>query len=271
MADLAAPTALIPTALTIAGSDPSGGAGIQGDLKTFFAHGVHGMAVLAALTAQNVRGVFGVHDVPPDFVVAQLKAALDDRPVSAIKTGMLSVPLTIDAVASVLERRPPAHLVVDPVMVATSGAPLLRDDAVRILVERIFPLASVITPNLPEAERLLGQPVDDPMAAARALLQLGPKAVLLKGGHGTGDTVLDVLVGDGVEQRWVEPRIDTDQTHGTGCALAAGLAARLAHGDSLPDAVTAARAFVRRGLEHAAHGAVNHLAMSGGLAMRTRP
>jgi len=252
-----------PTAMTIAGSDPSGGAGIQGDLKTFFAHGVHGMAVLTALTAQNAAGVRGVHDVPAEFVVAQLEAALDDRAVAAVKTGMMSVPHTIDAVAAVLERRPPPHLVVDPVMVATSGDVLLRDDAVVVLVERLVPLATVLTPNRPEAERLLGRPFDDPAEAARDLLALGPKAVLLKGGHGTGGTVEDVLVADGVEERWVEPRLDTTQTHGTGCAIAAGLAARLALGDALAEAAAVARAYVRRALETAVHGAIDHLSMRG--------
>jgi hydroxymethylpyrimidine/phosphomethylpyrimidine kinase len=242
------------TALTIAGSDPSGGAGIQGDLKTFHGHGVYGMAVITALTVQNTRGVTGVHDVPADFVREQLEAVLDDMPVGAAKTGMLSVPATIHAIATVLAQRPVPHLVVDPVMVATSGDPLIRDDAVEVVVERLFPLATVITPNLPEAARLLGRAIEgeDAMrAAARDLLALGPNAVLLKGGHGDGAEVVDLLVtGEGARE-FRDARIDTPHTHGTGCALAAGLAAQLARGAALPDAVDVARAFVRRGLERA--------------------
>lgn len=259
------------TALTIAGSDPSGGAGIQGDLKTFHAHGVYGMAVITALTVQNTTGVSGVFDVPADFVARQLDAVLEDMPVGAAKTGMLSVTATIEAVASTLERRRVPHLVVDPVMVATSGDALLRDDAVSALVERLFPLATIVTPNLPEAQRLLGHAIETPeqmRTAALALRDLGARAVLLKGGHLPGRQVVDLLYFDGVFHEFGEPRLETEHTHGTGCALAAGIAAQLARGADLAEAVGRARDFVRRAIERAVvlgRGAnpINHLAAGG--------
>jgi len=252
------------TVLTIAGSDPSGGAGVQGDLKTFCVHGVYGMAVLTALTAQNTTGVTGVHDVPPDFVRKQLEMILDDMPVGAAKTGMMSVVPTIEAVADVLRRRPVPHLVVDPVMVASSGDSLLSDDAVGALMELLLPLATVITPNIPEAERLLGERIDS-VAAMRAAASRFGRPVLLKGGHLPGDELVDVLWCDGALHEFSGPRIDTPHTHGTGCAIAAGIAAQLALGATLPEAVSRARAFVRRGLEHAVvlgrgSNPLNHLA-----------
>jgi len=256
------------TALTIAGSDPSGGAGIQGDLKTFTRHGVYGMAALTALTVQNTQGVRGVHDVPPAFVAAQLDAIFDDLPVHAAKTGMVSVIPTIEAIAEVLARRGAPPLVVDPVMVATSGDPLLDDAAVRTLVTRLFPLAAVVTPNLPEAERLCGFAIESPShmeRAAQALVARGAPAVLVKGGHLGGDEIVDLLYFRGAFHAFRGPRIDTVHTHGTGCALSAAIAAGLALGDALPDAVERARAFVRRGLEEAVvlgkgTNPLNHLA-----------
>jgi len=260
------------SALTIAGSDPSGGAGVQGDLKTFHAHGVYGMAVITALTAQNTEGVFGVHDVPAAFVALQLERLLDDMPVHAAKTGMVSVVPTIEAIADVLARRPVPHLVVDPVMIATSGAALLRPEAVEAVLERLFPLAAVATPNLPEAERLCGFPVRDPASmreAARALHRRGPRAVLVKGGHLPGPRLLDLLYDGSSFREYEGPRIETRHTHGTGCALSAGIAARLALGDPLEEAVRAAREFVRRGLERAVvlgrgTNPLNHLAGAAG-------
>ena len=256
------------TALTIAGSDPSGGAGIQGDLKTFSAHGVYGMAVITALTAQNTVGVRDAFDVPPEFVRAQLDAVLDDLPVGAAKTGMLSVPATIEAVASVLGSRGLPFLVVDPVMVATSGDPLLRDDAVDVLVARLFPLATLITPNVPEAQRLSGmeiRTVEQMREAAAALVRRGARGVLITGGHLEGDRVVDLLHAGGAFREYAAPRLDTPHTHGTGCALAAAIAAHLARGAALPEAVAHARAFVRRGIERAVvlgrgHNPLNHLA-----------
>jgi hydroxymethylpyrimidine/phosphomethylpyrimidine kinase len=259
------------TALTIAGSDPSGGAGIQGDLKTFHAHGVYGMAVLTALTVQNTTGVFGVHDVPPEFVSAQLEAVLDDMPVGAAKTGMVSVIPTIEAIASVLRRRRLPHLIVDPVMIASSGDALLRDDAVSAIVERLFPLADVITPNIPEAGRLLDRRIEtvtDMRQASEDLKQMCPGAVLITGGHLSGPQVVDILYCDGVIHEFSDPRVETEHNHGSGCALAAGVAAQLARGSSVPEAVARARAFVRRGLETAAvlgrgRNPLNHLAAGG--------
>jgi len=259
------------TALTIAGSDPSGGAGIQGDLKTFHGHGVYGMAVLTALTVQNTTGVSGVHDVPPEFVAAQLKAVLDDMPVGAAKTGMVSVTPTIESIASVLVRRPVPHLVVDPVMIASSGDALLRDDAVDAIVEHLFPLADVVTPNIPEAGRLLDRRIEsvtDMRQAAEELRELTSAAILITGGHLPGSQVVDILYCDGVIHEFSDARIDTQHNHGTGCATAAGLAAQLARGTAIPEAVARARAFVRRGLESSVvlgrgRNPLNHLVAGG--------
>ncbi|HEX5138870.1 MAG TPA: bifunctional hydroxymethylpyrimidine kinase/phosphomethylpyrimidine kinase [Planctomycetota bacterium] len=259
------------TALTIAGSDPSGGAGVQGDLKTFQAHGVYGMAVLTALTAQNTKGVSGVHDVPAPFVARQIEAVLTDIPVGAAKTGMLSAAETVEVVASVLSRLRVPHLIVDPVMVATSGDALLRDDAVAVLLERLFPLATLVTPNLPEAERLADMrigTVEEMRRAAVRLRERGAQAVLVKGGHLPGDQVIDLLYADGAFHEFSGKRIRTEHTHGTGCALSAGIAAQLARGADLMEAVGRSRAFVRRGLERAiplGRGAspINHLAAGG--------
>lgn len=227
-----------PAALSIAGSDPSGGAGIQADLKAFADHQVYGMAVLAALTAQNTTGVTGVMPVPPRFLTAQLDAVLEDIPPAAIKIGMLGDEAAIAAVADRLEEAH-APVVLDPVMVATSGDPLLAPDAERALVARLVPRATVITPNKPEAERL-GLLKDPGRWAADHGV-----AVLLKGGHDREDTVLDQLFcPDGSTHRVEHPRIDTRHTHGTGCTLSSALAARLARGEALPDAVVGAVRYV---------------------------
>ncbi len=232
--------------LTVAGSDPSGGAGVQGDLKTFASHGVYGMAVLTALTAQSTQGVTDVHVPPPAFLRAQLETLLDDMPVHAAKTGMLPDAATIDVVVEVLARRGLPNLVVDPVMVATSGDALSQ--AGRELA-RLFPYAVLVTPNLPEVETLLGRPVDSVAAMRAAARDIDAPAVLVKGGHLPGDTIIDVLrVGSKITE-FQDERIDTPHSHGTGCALAAAIAARLACGDDVPTAVAKARAFVRRGLQ----------------------
>ena len=211
-----------PTALTVAGSDSGGGAGIQADLKTFLARGVYGMSVVTAVTAQDTRGVHAVHLVPPEVVRAQLRAVLGDFPVGAVKIGMLGDAARIDAVADVLEAlpsRPP--IVLDPVMVAKGGAPLLDPDAVRALRARLVPLATLVTPNVPEADAL-------------GALQ---GAVLRKGGHAPGDVVEDRLEVDGcIVRRWTHPRVASRNTHGTGCTLAACIAAELARGGTLEDA-----------------------------------
>src|SRR5690606_22889293 len=223
-------TPSVISALTIAGSDSGGGAGIQADLKTFAAHGVHGLSALAALTAQHTRGVTAVHVPPVDFLEAQIDACFDDFRIEAVKLGMLASAAVIEAVARSLERHRPRHVVVDPVMVATSGARLLEEDALHALRPRLLPLATVITPNLPEAELLLGRKIEDLQAmaqAADALRELGAAAVLLKGGHlpGGGD-VVDILVDADGEQRTAHPRLQ-GEAHGTGCTLASAVAANL--------------------------------------------
>jgi hydroxymethylpyrimidine/phosphomethylpyrimidine kinase len=269
----ARPAPATPIALTIAGSDSGGGAGIQADLKTFSALGVYGASVLTALTAQNTQGVTAIHDVPPDFVTAQMDAVFSDLAVSAVKIGMLSQSAVIRAVGQGLDRWAPAGsgppIVVDPVMVAASGATLLAPDAVATVREVLFPRAAVVTPNLPEAARLL----DRSMAAshaemvdqAQALLAFGPGAVLLKGGHGTGSESADVLV-TAAGLRWYSaPRHPTTNTHGTGCTLSSAIAAGLARGLPLQEAVARAKDYVSRAIIAAdrlkighGHGPLHH-------------
>jgi len=256
-------------ALTIAGSDSGGGAGIQADLKTFSALGVYGCSVIAALTAQNTRGVSAIHAAPADFVRAQIDAVLSDIKVDAIKIGMLASSALIDAVADGLLAHGRSGVVLDPVMVATSGDVLLRADAVSSLRERLFPPAAILTPNLPEAARILERPVaNDPaamLAAARELLSLGPKAVLVKGGHGSGAESTDLFY-DSDGPRWLAaPRHATLNTHGTGCTLSSAIAAGLARGLPLFEAVSAAKAYVTAAIVAAdrldiggGHGPVHH-------------
>jgi hydroxymethylpyrimidine/phosphomethylpyrimidine kinase len=240
----------IPRALTIAGSDSGGGAGIQADLKTFSAFRVFGMSVITAVTAQNSVGVQGVENLPPAFVAQQLHSVLDDFGADAAKCGMLSTAPIIAAVADVLREHPIANLVVDPVMVAKSGDPLLRPDARQALITRILPMALVVTPNLPEAEALAGLPVVDRAdmeEAARRIGALGPRHVLVKGGHLKGDAV-DLLWDGRAFHEFSAPRVDSPNTHGTGCTLSAAIAAGLALGNSLPDAVARAKAYVTRAI-----------------------
>jgi hydroxymethylpyrimidine/phosphomethylpyrimidine kinase len=255
-------TAPVPIALTIAGSDSSGGAGIQADLKTFTAFGVYGASVITALTAQNTQGVHGVEKVSPGFVAAQIDAVLGDLDVRAIKTGMLASADIINAVASKLKRAAPVPLVVDPVMVATSGDALIAPDAVETIRRVLVPLATLITPNLPEAARLLetAEASSDAeiVAQARALHALGCRAVLIKGGHGVGDTAVDYLYDGAQLLRFALPRIDTRHTHGTGCTLSAAVAALLALGASLTEAVERAKSFVWQGLQAGRSSGVGH-------------
>jgi hydroxymethylpyrimidine/phosphomethylpyrimidine kinase len=237
-----------PIALTIAGSDSSGGAGIQADLKTFSALGVYGASVITAITAQNTLGVEAVHAVPPDMILRQIAAVFSDLDVGAVKTGMLGERGAVEAVVEGLRRAKPKALVVDPVMVATSGDLLIAPDAVELVRTALLPLADVVTPNLAEAARLLGEPLaaseSDQEAQARRLLALGPKAVLLKGGHGEGPEAADILAIGATTVRLAMPRIDTKNTHGTGCTLSAAIAAFLARGDALEAAVRRAKDFV---------------------------
>ncbi len=240
---------MTPIALTIAGSDSSGGAGIQADLKTFSALGVFGASALVALTAQNTRGVTDIHDVPADFITAQIDAVMDDLTVGAVKIGMVSRSESIAAIADALERREAANIVVDPVMIATSGARLLAEDAIETLRARLLPLALVLTPNLPEAAELLGEPLartEEAMEAqGRALLALGPRAVLMKGGHGDGSESVDLLVrADGETVRLPAPRVATRNTHGTGCTLSSAIAAGLALAKPLEQSARDAKAYV---------------------------
>ena len=256
-------------AVTIAGSDSSGGAGIQADLKTFSALGVYGASVIAALTAQNTRGVTAIHEVPADFVRAEIDAVFSDLAVGAVKIGMLASPELIRIVAAGLRDYGQSRIVLDPVMVATSGDSLLKGEAVATLREELFPLASLITPNLPEAGKLLGRTVDDApddmLAAARELLSLGPKAVLVKGGHGMGAESVDLFL-DSEGAHWLRaPRHATRNTHGTGCTLSSAIAAGLAKGLDLAAAVTEGKAYVTAAIVAAdrleighGHGPVHH-------------
>jgi hydroxymethylpyrimidine kinase/phosphomethylpyrimidine kinase len=239
----------VPVVLTIATSDSGGGAGIQADLKAFAAAGAHGTSALVALTAQNTTAVTGVHELPSDFIRAQLDAVFDDIGVDAAKTGMLFSRRIVETVAEYLERRP-VPLVVDPVLIATSGAQLLQDDAVDALVRRLFPLATVVTPNLPEAEVLTGMQGAARRELAERLVELGAGAALVTGGH--GETAVDHLFDGHDHLELPVERYDVAATHGAGCTHSATLAALLARGYSLPDAArgasAAASAAVRNGL-----------------------
>ena len=260
----------LPVVLSIAGSDCSGGAGIQADLKTFAAHRVYGAAVITALTAQNTLGVSGVHVPPPAFVQQQIDAVCDDLDVAAVKTGMLVDAPIIEAVVAGLQRalsRRRFPIVVDPVLISKSGHQLLADDAIETLRTRLLPLATIVTPNLPEASRLVGFDVIDDDSAVRAgrfLIAAGAKAALIKGGHGTSTTVTDLLVTADAVVPITTMRIDTPHTHGTGCTLSAAIACGLAKGRSLEDAVRDAVAYVHTailfapGLGHG-HGPLHHL------------
>jgi hydroxymethylpyrimidine/phosphomethylpyrimidine kinase len=254
--------ATIPIALTIAGSDPSGGAGIQADLKTFTVFGVYGAAVVTALTAQNTRGVQAIETVSPAFIAAQMESVLSDLDVRAAKTGMLADGATVNAVAMQLRAANGVPLIVDPVMVATSGDILLAPEAIATLKAELIPLAMLVMPNLPEAARLLDMPEAreelEMAEQGRAILALGAKAVLIKGGHGNGPEAVDILVREAGVERLASPRIDTPHTHGTGCTLSAAVTALLASGASLTDAVRLAKAFVWDGLVHGRTLGIGH-------------
>jgi hydroxymethylpyrimidine/phosphomethylpyrimidine kinase len=249
-------------ALTIAGSDSSGGAGIQADLKTFAALGVYGASVITALTAQNTRGVTGIHDVPADFIAAQMDAVFSDLAVNAVKIGMLSRVAAIEAVVAGLERHRAKNIVLDPVMVATSGDRLLTTDAVKALRMTLIPRAMVVTPNLPEAAALLDLPIAggevEMEAQARGLLALGAQSVLIKGGHGTSAESVDLLVDANGVTRLSAKRIATKNTHGTGCTLSSAIAAGLAKGRTLHDAVRQAKDYVTAAIAGADALAVGH-------------
>jgi hydroxymethylpyrimidine/phosphomethylpyrimidine kinase len=243
----------LPRALTIAGSDSGGGAGIQADLKTFAAHGVYGTSAIAALTAQNTIGVTGVHVVPDDFVTAQIEAVVSDIGCDAVKTGMLANATIVEAVAAAVEALELPNLVVDPVMVAKSGDHLLDEEAVHALRWTLIRLARVVTPNIPEAEvlaRMTIASLDDMREAARRIAMLKPSAVVIKGGHLAGPEVVDVLYEGGELHEWIGPRIEGPNTHGTGCTFASAIASHLAKGATVKEAVPAAKAYVEGAMRH---------------------
>ena len=255
----------VPKAMTIAGSDSGGGAGIQADLKTFSALGVYGSSTLTAITAQNTVGVTMVHEIPIDIIVAQIDAVLSDIGADAVKTGMLASSAIVETVAQEMERHHVSQLVVDPVMVAKSGDRLLREDAVEALRTRLIPLAAVVTPNIPEAEALTGLKIEtdeDVRRAAEAIVQLGARAVVVKGGHREGPAT--DLFYDGVRfQEFSAPRIDTVNTHGTGCTFASAVAAGLARGLEVVESVELAKDYVTEAIRRSfpvghGHGPLHH-------------
>jgi hydroxymethylpyrimidine/phosphomethylpyrimidine kinase len=252
----------IPVALTIAGSDSSGGAGIQADLKTFAALGVYGASVITALTAQNTKGVAGIHPVPADFVAAQIDAVFGDLDVNAVKIGMVAQLATIDAIAAGLKRWKAKHVVLDPVMVATSGDRLLAADAIEALRRQLIPRADLVTPNLPEAAALLDEPVAVSQAAiesqGRRLISMGCRAVLIKGGHGEGAESVDYLFSQNGVVALAAPRIATQNTNGTGCSLSSAIAASLAKGEELEAAVRDAKQWVSAAIAAADRFSVGH-------------
>jgi hydroxymethylpyrimidine/phosphomethylpyrimidine kinase len=254
------------TALTIAGSDSGGGAGIQADLKTFAALGVYGTSAVTALTAQNTLGVIAIHAVPAEFVTAQIEAVADDLGCDAVKTGMLATAAIVEAVVAAIEELELPNLVVDPVMVAKGGDRLLDSDAVHAVRTALLRLARVVTPNVPEAEVLAEMSIRslaDMREAARRIKKFGPAAVLVKGGHLAGDTITDLLLDDATVIEISGPRIAGRHTHGTGCTLAAAIAARLARGETLEQAARGGKDYVAGAMQHgidlgAGHQPLNH-------------
>ncbi len=254
-----------PIAMTIAGSDSGGGAGIQADLKTFAALGVYGASTLTAITAQNTVAVTAVHELPTEIIAAQIEAVVTDIGVDAVKTGMLSSSAIVETVAQELRRHEIVNLVVDPVMVAKSGDPLLRQEAVDSLKTRLVPLAALVTPNIPEAETLTGLKIEtgeDVREAARQIVALGASAVVVKGGHLSGPAT-DLLFDGSEFTEFTSERFDTVNTHGTGCTFASAAAAGLAQGKSVLDAVAQAKAYVTEAIRNSyplgnGHGPVHH-------------
>ncbi|MFV0280608.1 MAG: bifunctional hydroxymethylpyrimidine kinase/phosphomethylpyrimidine kinase [Rhodoblastus sp.] len=263
----------IPNVLSIAGSDPSGGAGIQADLKTFAAFGCYGMAAITALTAQNTRGVRAIHMPPADFIAAQIDAIFEDISVDAVKIGMLGSGAIVEAVAGRLAHHGACNIVLDPVLAATSGDSLGAPDVVDAIMTKLLPLAAVVTPNLPEASRLIGRKVsgalEDMRKAGGELVALGARAALVKGGHGDGREALDVLAMRTGAETFAAARISTRNTHGTGCTLSSAIAAGLARGQGLAQATGAAKAWLTGALRAAdgldvgisgrGHGPLDHL------------
>lgn len=265
---------MIPNVLSIAGSDPSGGAGIQADLKTFTALGCYGMAALTSLTVQNTRHVLDVYHLEADFVEAQIRAIFEDIEVDALKIGMVGNARTIVMLADLLEDLKPRFVVLDPVMVASSGDALISNHAVDVMKEKLIPLCDILTPNIPEAEKLSGQTLvnaEDLKELAEDVCRLGCKAVLLKGGHAFSDSqATDVLFSDGRAKMFSVPRIKTNNTHGTGCTLSAALTCYVALGHDLPEAAGLAKNYLTEALRQSealnvghGHGPVNHFHFHG--------
>ncbi|MDQ7037859.1 MAG: bifunctional hydroxymethylpyrimidine kinase/phosphomethylpyrimidine kinase [Aquificota bacterium] len=259
---------MVPRCLTVAGSDSGGGAGIQADLKTFTALGVYGMSAITSITVQNTEGVFGVFDLPPEVVYNQIKVVAQDIGVDSAKTGMLSNTGIVLAVARAVRDLGIQNLVVDPVFRAKSGDLLLREESVEVLVRELFPLALIVTPNIPEAEVLCGDRIRnlrDAENCAKKILEMGPRAVVIKGGHMEGDKVIDLFYEGGLEVHYfVDDRVETKNTHGTGCTFSAAICALIAMGMDLKRAVRKAKDFVKRAIETnpgigKGHGPLNHM------------
>jgi hydroxymethylpyrimidine/phosphomethylpyrimidine kinase len=256
---------MMKKALTIAGSDCSGGAGIQADLKTFSAHGIFGMSVIVSVVAENTSRVIGVENISPDMVKKQIDAVYEDIGTDAVKIGMLSTGFLMEAVAEKLDAYRPANVVIDPVMYAKNGAALMEEDAIGALIKYIVPRASLLTPNIPEAEKISGVKIvsaADMVRAAEIILGMGCAGVLVKGGHLTGDAE-DLLYDGREERRFSSPRIETKNTHGTGCTLSSAIAANLALGFPIGEAVERAKRYVTVAIEHAlsigkGHGPTHH-------------
>ncbi len=269
-----------PRVLTIAGSDSGGGAGIQADLKTMSALGCFGMSAITALTAQNTTGVRAIHAVPPEMLTDQIDAVVEDIGVDAVKIGMLHAPDIVQAVANAIDKHQLRRVVLDPVMVATSGAVLIDNPAIQALVQLLFPRVDIITPNLDEAGLLVGRTLHnehDMQQAAQQLLDLGAPAVLLKGGHLQGDTVSDLFITRTGHTQWLRaPRIHSHNTHGTGCTLSSAMASHLALGHSLPEAIAQAHRYIRQALQYGAsvrtgHGSGPLKHLSAPVPMHLRP
>lgn len=260
-----------PSVLTIAGSDCSGGAGIQADIKTISALGAYAASAITAITVQNTCGVYGIHAVPPEFIKGQIMAVMEDIKPLAVKIGMTGDAATVHVIAETLAMTGQRNIVFDPVMVSTSGCKLMADEAIDAVTRELMPLADIITPNLKEAEALLGRSIATPaemIVAAHELLRYGSRAVLLKGGHLEGDEMLDVLYVAGEEEPHLFAcmKVESRNTHGTGCTLSSAIATRLALGDKLPEAVRRAKQYVSEGIFSgkdisigSGHGPLNHL------------
>ncbi len=266
----------VRTALTIAGSDSSGGAGIQADLKTFAAFGVYGLSAITAVTAQNTSGVVDMSALAADLVTAQMEALAGDIDIHAAKTGMLATAAIVEAVTAAIKELELPLVVIDPVMISKNGARLLDDDGIEMLRAELIPCAAVVTPNIPEAEVLSGrriESIEHARAAAAEILQLGASAVVITGGHAAGDDLVDLLFDGEVFTELHTSRVNTPNTHGTGCTFASAVAANLALGESVLDAVASAQAYVHGAIEHAlaighGHGPLNHFWRLGSRVIR---